>query len=60
MGSATLSQLTFLGESDLNFHGEIFPLGQQGVKKEEEKKEEGTNTVLNVTYEITITNLKLE
>ena len=33
LGRATLLQLAFLGESDLNFPWQKFPLGQQSVQK---------------------------
>ena len=39
LGSATLLQLAFLGESDVNFPCEKFPRGQQSVKKDRKKKD---------------------
>ena len=39
LGSVTLLQLAFLGESDPNFPWDKFPLGQQSVKKNLKKNQ---------------------
>ena len=46
LGGAALLRLVFLGESNLNFPWEKFPLGQQSVKKKKKKKKGWSNSGL--------------
>ena len=51
LGSATLSKLAFLKESDPNFPGDIFPIGQQSKKQQQQQQQ-------NMIYTIKSAGLK--